>query len=193
MWVAFIPFGNYVYGMKYNPAKHHRRSIRLQGYDYSQPGWYFITICSQSREMLFGDIVNRKMFLNEVGIIIKNNWLKIPELRSYIELDEFIIMPNHFHGIMIIMENSNRVRATDSVAPTLKAKSIGSILGQFKSSTTKEIQKIHIPHFRWQRNYYEHIIRNEQDLNRIRKYIRENPLKWLNDNKGRQIRPSRQH
>jgi len=164
--------------MSCNPHKHHRRSIRLKEYDYSQPGGYYITICTQNREILFGDIEKGKMILNEIGKIVKNYWLKIPDLRSYIELDEFIIMPNHFHGIMIIKENSNNVRATESVAPTLKAHSIGSILGQFKSTTTKEIQKTLIPHFKWQRNYYEHIIRDEPDLNRIRRYIKENPLKW---------------
>jgi putative transposase len=98
--------------------------------------------------MLFGDITDGKMILTDIGIIVKDNWLKIPDLRSYIELDEFVIMPNHFHGIMIINENTNIVQATHSVASTLKANSIGSIIGQFKSATTKEIQQIHIPHFK---------------------------------------------
>jgi len=172
--------------MKFNPERHHRRSIRLKEYDYAQPGWYFITICTQDHAILFGDILKGSMVLNNAGKIIKKFWLRIPELREYIELDEFIIMPNHFHGIMIIIENLNHVRATDSVAPTLKPNSIGSILGQFKSATTKEIKKYHFSHFKWQRNYYEHIIRNENDLNHIRKYIRENPLKWNNDGQPNQ-------
>jgi REP-associated tyrosine transposase len=166
--------------MKYDPQKHHRRSIRLKEYDYTQSGWYFITIVVQNREPLLGNIVDGSMVLNEAGQIVKNFWIRIPSLRKSIELDEFVIMRNHFHGILLINENP-KVRATDSVAPTLKANSLGSILGQYKSATTKEIQKFHIHHFKWQRNYWERVIRDEDELNRIRKYIIENPMNWNTD------------
>ena len=166
--------------MKYDPHRHHRRSIRLKDYDYSQTGWYYVTLVVQNRECLLGKVVNDSMELSAPGKIAKNNWLKIPYLRPNIGLDEFIIMPNHFHGIVIINGNLN-VRATDSVAPTLRANSLGSILGQFKSASTKEIQKSHISRFKWQRNYWERVIRDEAELNRIRKYIIENPINWNKD------------
>jgi len=117
--------------MKYDPQKHYRRSIRLKEYDYAQSGWYFITIVVQNRELLLGNIDDGLVVLNEAGKIVKNFWIKIPSLRTFIELDEFVIMPNHFHGILIINENP-KVRVTDSVAPMLKANSLGSILGQKK-------------------------------------------------------------
>ena len=166
--------------MKYDPHSYHRRSIRLKDYDYSQTGWYYVTLVDQNRKCLLGKVVNDSMELSAPGKIAKNNWLKIPYLRPNIGLDEFIIMPNHFHGIVIINGNLN-VRATDSVAPTLRANSLGSILGQFKSASTKEIQKSHISHFKWQRNYWERVIRDEAELNRIRKYIIENPINWNKD------------
>jgi REP element-mobilizing transposase RayT len=166
--------------------KHHRRSLRLKDYDYSQAGAYFITICTHKKESIFGEIRNREMILNRFGEITKNEWLKAAILRRNVELDEFVVMPNHFHGIIII-EESNDVGATRRVAPTkesvtcthtLKPNTIGSIIGQFKSVVTKEIRKKRFTHFRWQRNYYEHIIRNENDLNEVREYIVNNPLKW---------------
>ncbi len=89
--------------MKYNPEKHHRRSIRLKGYDYSQPGWYFVTVVTQNREMLFGDVVNNKMMLDLFGKIIDYHWRKLPRHFKNIVLDEYQIMPNHFHGIIHIV------------------------------------------------------------------------------------------
>ena len=187
--------------MTYNPDKHHRKSIRLKEFDYTQAGWYYFTIVVQDRECLLGEIENGKIILNNCGEIIEAAWLKIPELRPYVELDDFIIMPNHFHGILIINENSNdsKVRVTDSVTPTkeiepvaptkdaltniarLIPNSLGAILGQFKSFTTKEIRKAGIVYFKWQRNYWERIIRDENELNSIRRYILNNPLKWEED------------
>lgn len=188
---------------KYNPDLHHRRSIRLREYDYSQAGVYFLTICTREKECMLGEIDNGKMELNEYGAIIKNEWMKTQKVRKNIELDEFIIMPNHIHGIVIINTDFNvgairwvaRIRKTENganqnraihrIAPTttLRPNSIGSIIGQFKSITTKQINQIRntpgIPI--WQRNYYEHIIRNESELNHIREYIINNPLKWDED------------
>ena len=182
--------------MKYNPEKHHRRSIRLKGYDYSQPGWYFVTVVAQNRDCLFGEIADGEMLLNEIGIIVRDEWIKTAEIRPEIRLDEYIIMPNHIHGIIIIVDDNRRHATgrgdprgtpTRPVAPTIKPgpkpKSIGSIMAGFKSAVTKRVnayrgapgQKL------WQRNYWEHIIRNEIELNRIRNYIINNPKNWDED------------
>jgi REP element-mobilizing transposase RayT len=177
--------------MNYNPQNHHRRSIRLNEYDYSQPGWYYITICTDNKISLFGQISNGKMILNEYGKIVEEEWLKTKKIRKNVDLDYYCIMPNHIHGIIIIeyqIQNTGgrdpvHVGATRRVAPTLQPDSLGSIIGQFKSVSTKQINKINITTGKsiWQRNYYEHIIRNETDLYYIRNYIQNNPLKWEMD------------
>ncbi len=175
--------------MKYNPEYHHRRSIRLKEYDYTNPNWYYITICTHNKKCFFGEIKEEKMLLNNPGKIVEEEWLKTREIREYIDLDNYVIMPNHFHGIII----ESSVGATRWVAPqapqaptalkatTLQPCSLAAIIGQFKSKVTKRIKQIGIHNFKWQRNYYEHIIRNEEDLFRIRKYIELNPLKWKSD------------
>jgi hypothetical protein len=106
--------------MKYDPAIHHRRSIRLQGYDYSQAGVYFVTICAQNRECLFGEIVNGGMRLNEAGRMVTDEWIKTAEIRDEIELDEWVVMPNHFHGVLVIGDGrGDRLCTGDRrVAPT---------------------------------------------------------------------------
>ena len=176
--------------MMFDPQKHHRRSIRLKGYDYTQPGVYFITICTQNRLCLFGEVVDGEMVLNELGEIVRNEWLKTAQLRSRVVLDEFVIMPNHMHGIIILIDSNGRgtlQRApTAQRAPTIEqfgkptSDSIPTIVRLFKSATTHRINALRgtpgLPV--WQRNYYEHIVRNEQSLNRIRQYIAENPLLW---------------
>jgi putative transposase len=179
---------------KYNPDRHHRRSIRLKDYDYTQAGAYFITICSWGRECLFGDVVDRQMILNEFGQIIEREWLQTGIVRSNVVLDTYIVMPNHIHGIIAlndIVGATRRVvqnRAIHRIAPTEKpirliSDSIGAIIGQFKSVVTKQINKIRnapgVPV--WQRNYYEHVIRNEDEMNRIREYVINNSRKWAED------------
>jgi len=94
--------------MKYDPEKHHRRSIRLKGYDYSQAGAYFVTICTKNRECLFGDVIDDGMMLNEYGTIVANEWKKSAKIRDEIELDEWVVMPNHFHGIVVIRSDNER-------------------------------------------------------------------------------------
>ena len=171
-----------------------RKSIRLKGYDYSQSSWYFITICTQNRKPIFGDIIDEEMALNEFGIIVKSEWEKTADIRNNINIDEFIIMPNHLHGIIGIIDDeydlskgtkevrANSPRRETSQQPTFKSpsKTIGAIIRGFKSAVTKQINKLlKTPGSPvWQRNYYERIIRNEPELNRIRKYIIENPIKW---------------
>ncbi len=179
--------------MKFDADIHHRRSIRLKNYDYSQPGAYFITICTENRECLFGNVVDGKMVLNDVGQIAQKCWLEIPNHFPNVVLDEFVIMPNHIHGIIILTnDNKNPIVGANNHSPLQSqntsqfrspSKSIGSIVRGFKIGVIKLIRqnvgaKNILPLQIWQRNYYEHIIRNEQNLNKIREYIINNPLKW---------------
>jgi putative transposase len=174
--------------MVFNQQKLHRRSIRLNGFDYTQPGAYFITIVTSQREEIFGEISNGEMRLNQLGEIVRTEWLKTVDIRSSVELHEheFVIMPNHLHGIIWIVDK--KVGATRWVAPakrsrTLEAGSIGAMLAQFKSITAKRINALRatpgIPV--WHRNYFEHIIRDEIEFGAICNYIQDNPLKWQED------------
>jgi REP element-mobilizing transposase RayT len=172
---------------------HKRRSIRLCGYDYSLAGAYFITICTQDRACLFGDVVDGEMRLNYAGKIVHDEWLRTADMRSNVELDAFVVMPNHFHAIVFLNDEPRRgdrpVAPTQSTANTMARPagptphSIGAIMAGFKSASTKHINEIR--HTRgapvWQRNYYEHIIRDDESLHRIREYIANNPLQWALD------------
>jgi REP element-mobilizing transposase RayT len=171
----------------YNPELHQRRSIRLKGYDYSEIGAYYVTICTWRRECLLGNIVDRIVHLNEYGTIINKEWSQTEIIRSTVEVDRYIIMPNHFHGILVI--NNGDGRGTLQRAPTFEqfgkptSNSIPTIIRLFKSTTTKQINQLrNTPEMPvWQRNYYEHVIRNKDELNRIREYIVNNPLQWEKD------------
>jgi len=206
--------------MTYNPNNHHRRSIRLHGYDYSQPGIYFITLCTYNRECLFGEILNGEMRLNEFGKIANQCWLEIPNHFPQTQLDEYIIMPDHIHGIIVLndfvgVQNVGakivgaKIVGTKNVGaknfsplpmptpeptplpmPTREqnitpfrspSKTIGSIIRGFKIGVTKWFRQNTDIYVVWQRNFYEHIIRNEDELNRIRQYIIDNPKKWKTD------------
>ncbi len=162
--------------MKYDPNKHHRRSIRLQGYDYSSAGAYFITICTENRKCLFGNIINEKMILNNIGYIVVDSLLWLEKQYKYVKLDEMVVMPNHIHAILFMVD----CRGGSQTAPTEKRKPLGRLIGAFKTVSTKRINEINKTSGikLWQRNYYEHIIRNEIELKRIREYITNNPLKW---------------
>jgi putative transposase len=190
---------------------HNRRSIRLNGYDYSRPGYYFITICIHNpTKRLFGDVVKGTMILNDAGKMVQRCWLEIPEHYRHVELDEFQVMPNHLHGIIVINEHvdstaggiQNGVQNIDGVQniePLPKCQnryprilnrnryqhiipgSIGSIMRGFKIGVTKWFRAADPEFDVWQRNLYDHIIRDEKSLRRIRKYIRDNPEKWAVD------------
>lgn len=177
--------------MKFNPLKPHRRSIRLKGHDYTAPGAYFVTICTHQRAELFGDVVEGEMRLNEYGQIVADEWERSAIVRAEIQLDEWVVMPNHVHGIIVIndpgVEATRHVGATRRVAPTdaqsrngPAPNSIGAIMAQFKSIATKRINEIRATPSApvWQRNYYEHVIRNDRELTAIRRYIQNNPLQW---------------
>jgi len=198
--------------IKFNPAIHHRRSIRLKGYDYSQNGLYFITICCQNRICRFGHIENKEMILNEYGEIAYNEWGKLAERFANFELDVFQIMPNHMHGIIVLNNKNASVGSGLAPDPTLRDKgdgqpqgiaptndptsdptsdptiapTVSDIVGAYKSlvangcleifkSKNKTMGKL------WQRDFYEHIIRNQQACIKISEYIINNPAKWNED------------
>lgn len=170
--------------MTHDLKKHRRRSIRLKDYDYSQSGAYFITICTHNKEILFGEILDGEMQLNEWGNVVEDCWDEVPRHFKNVELDAFIVMPNHVHGIIIIT-NDIHVGAgfprpyNKNISGGVKH-TLGQIVAYFKYQSSKRINSIRgtpgMPV--WQRNYYEHIIRNERDLDEIRQYIINNPLKW---------------
>ena len=169
--------------MNFGPEKHHRHSIRLKQYDYSQAGAYFVTIDVQNRGHLFGEIVNGEMVLNDAGKMIEEQWQALKERFPLIDLDVYQVMPDHFHGIIVIV-GATLVVALDVGKPS----TLGDIIGAFKSITThKYIKGVEDHGWQrfskrlWQRNYYEHVVRDETDLERIRKYIQSNPLNWNHD------------
>ncbi|WP_448592212.1 transposase [Thermoflexus hugenholtzii] len=189
--------------MPYDPQCHHRRSIRLPGYDYTQPGAYFVTIVTHNRMPLFGEIVDGEMRLNEYGEIVRAEWFRTAIVRPYVVLhpDEFVVMPNHVHGIVWIVGDDNAMvgaqrrcaptgatittwRAVGGATPTnVIPGSLGAIVRSFKSITARRINDLRDTPGApvWQRNYYEHIIRNEEALARIRAYIQANPERWADD------------
>ena len=185
---------------KSRQTKESRRSLRLKGYDYSQAGAYFVTICTQNRACLFGHIADGQMVLNEYGKIVRDEWLKSSEIRNEIELDEFVVMPNHFHGIAWIVgvheKCHNAVLGAHGRAPLRREpRSLGSLTAGFKSAVTKRINEIRrTPGVKlWQRNYYEHVIRDENELNSVREYIINNPAQWDTDRENPDIRADGQN
>ena len=173
----------------YDPEKHHRRSIRLRNYDYSRAGAYFITVCTDGRELLFGEVIDGEVELNELGRIAAEEWLKSARIRIEIELDAWVVMPNHVHGIVIITDG--RCRGDRLVAPSgPRPRSLGAMMAGFKSAVTKRINTMRgTPGASvWQRNYYEHVIRNESALDRIRQYIADNPARWSEDPENPAVR-----
>jgi len=170
--------------VNYDPAKNHRRSIRLKGYDYSQPGAYFITICIQQRECLLGEITGEDMQLNDAGRMVERWWVELTNKFPAAEIDEYIVMPNHFHGIVVIIGDPSGIPPdTPLNRPTL-----ADTMDWFKTMTTNEyirgVKECGWPPFWgrfWQRGYYDHIIRDEDELNRVRQYIILNPARWAQD------------
>jgi putative transposase len=166
---------------------HHRKSLQLNQYDYAQGGAYFITICTHNHKCLFGKIIGGKMILNDPGEITRHCWLGMTNHFSMVVLDEYIIMPNHMHGIIILNDNTVARHAVplrhfeQFGKPTRQ--SIPTIIRSFKSAATKHINETHkIPGLPvWQSNYFEHIIRHESELLKTREYIIYNPMHWTSD------------
>jgi putative transposase len=171
--------------MPFNPDKHRRRSIRLPKYDYTQAGEYFITICSFDRSPIFGEIREQRLELNVFGDIVAQVWSGLPRLFSGLELDEFVVMPNHFHGILRLPGQSQQENISQLVGSPkgTQAASVGAIVQNFKSVSTRQINQIRrIPGGQvWQRNYYERIIPNNLARSQIQKYIVNNPRSWKQD------------
>ncbi len=175
--------------------QHHRRSIRLKGYDYSQPGAYFITVCVRGGEFLFGDVATGRMRLNNAGTIVQKCWEWLERHYGHVRLDEYVVMPNHLHGIIMLIDPIDVIggagRGGSRTAPTaairqITRKPLGRLIGAFKTVTTKKLN-----HLRdrpgqtvWQRGYFEHIIRNGHALERIREYISSNPVQWNLDDEN---------
>lgn len=182
---------------------HKRKNIRLKGFDYSSEGAYFITIVTKDREPLFGEIVGEEMVLNDLGKIVAEEWVRSAEIREEIEIEDFVVMPNHFHAVVYINnDDSNRnnppgddpVGATgrsplqikSAVAPTNhgpRPRSLGALMAGFKSAVTTRINTLRgtpgVPV--WQRNYYDHIVGSDREYEQIAAYIADNPAKWLTD------------
>lgn len=156
-----------------------RRSIRLSDYDYSRSGVYFITICAHERRCFFGEVVGEAIRLSQLGRIVEAECLRSPEIRREVELDAYVIMPNHLHGIVAIDQTVH----IDAIEPRSRRRSLGSFVNAFKATTTRRINELRATPGAavWQRNYYEHIVRSEDELNRIREYIAINPAKWAAD------------
>ncbi len=200
----------------YDPRRHHRRSLRLKPYDYASAGCYFITVCTQDRLCLFGDIDVSGMQLIEPGTMVAEMWEEIPSRFPHVILDSMVVMPNHIHGIIVLSAPTTPVGAprvgapaegaatastgapgmwaptwgapTGGAAAVTGRPTVGAVVGVFKSLTTvayvRGVEARGRPRFRgrlWQRNFYEHVIRDETSMNRIREYIAGNPARWADD------------
>ena len=195
--------------MPYDPERHHRRSIRLPGYDYTQDGAYFVTLVAANRECLFGDVVDGHVVLSTCGKIVDWFWRDIPRHAAYVRLDAYVVMPNHVHAVLwianvgatqtykpvdggpVFLEESGiRDKGSPGFASPLPDRaigpashSVGAIIGNYKSVTTRRINQVRksAGAVVWQRNYYEHIVRSEEELHRICTYIQNNPAQWASD------------
>ncbi len=164
---------------------HHRRSIRLKGYDYTQPGAYFVTLLAYQRQCLFCKITNGQVSISPIGQILQDQWLKLPDYFPFLALGTFVIMPNHLHGILILKsvskEQAPHQQTDEGSGPKgTQPGSVGAILQTYKSVCTRRARQyadIRI----WQPNYYEHIIRTEEEWERIHQYILANPVNWVRD------------
>ena len=177
--------------MKYDPKKHHRKSIRLEGYDYSQDGMYYVTVCEKSGKSVFGEVIKSEVRLSAWGEIVRDCWEDIPNHFENAEVDVSVIMPNHIHGIVILGKSLVGTRHAVSLRaiPNQKGEqfaepvcgSLSTILRSFKSAVTRQAHLDGYSAFVWQSRFYEHVIRDGEDLDRIREYILENPANWRSD------------
>jgi REP element-mobilizing transposase RayT len=179
--------------MTYEPRIHDRRTIRLSGWDYSAGGAYFVTLCTDRRAQLFGDIVDGHMRLDAVGTIVADSWRWLTSQYPYVTLDEWCIMPNHLHGILVLAGRGGSrtaptgdetlVAMSDGGDTATTRKTVGRLIGAFKTVSTKQINRMrHTPGtVVWQRNFWEHIVRDDGEIDRIRIYIRDNEVNLASD------------
>lgn len=195
--------------MGYDPERHHRQSVRLRAHDYAAGGTYFVTICAEGRECLFGEVRDAEMRVNAIGLIVEREWVRASELRPEVEIDVFCVMPNHLHGLVTIrpaddgdvagrqclsvgeVEVGNQAHSGVPLRepggpPIRKARSLSSIVGQFKAGSTRAINEVRgTPCVRvWQRGFYEHVVRDDADFARIADYIVTNPERWDTDDEN---------
>ena len=157
--------------------KYRIESTRLKDWDYSRDGYYFVTICTQDKKCFFGDVIDEKVPLSAIGEMVADEWQKTPQIRKNVSLDAWIIMPNHLHGIVVINNDGGNASVCRGGQGKMKSGSLGAVIGQFKTQCKK--RTIAAGHnFSWQTRFYDHIIRNEKTLKKIREYIINNPLKW---------------
>lgn len=179
-----------LYGKKY-----HVPSSRLRNFDYRSEGWYCITMCTKGRVSWFGTVHNGIMGLSDVGCTVAHMWQRIPMIRSNIQLDEWIIMPDHMHGIIVINDIDRGVVETDQwsvstdvaslmALPRRTPNSLGSIIAQFKPACTKKIRSMGYPDFGWQPRFYDRILWDVDQIDTVRTYIRTNPMRWKNNEKS---------
>ena len=172
-----------------------RRRQRLSNYDYSQPGAYFVTICTHGRACLFGHVCDSTVSLNGTGQIVYQTWAEMGEHYAGIGVDEFVVMPNHLHGVLFISDIDRPIgQPPEGRAQGAAATSLPDIMRRFKTLSTNRIRKgtrdsssSSPPHLIWQRSYYEHVIRNDESLNRIREYIVSNPVQWSLDRENPEV------
>lgn len=175
-----------------------RKVVRLKAWDYSTQAYYFATICSHEKRCIFGKIKNGRSLLSEVGRIVEEEWLKSANMRPHIALEEFVVMPNHLHGIVVLTKSGPGLPAAESASEIgyLRRKgkvrrepqSLSSFIAGFKAAVTKRINELNpqVKHAVWQRGFYEHVIRSEKDLYLIKQYILDNPANWESDEEFRQ-------
>ena len=172
--------------------KYRVKSARLKGWDYSTDGHYFVTICTKDKKHYFGKVMDGEMRLSKLGIVAKECWLKIPGHFLHVELDEFVVMPNHIHGILILKNGRDGACPVSTKKSLIKnpsnhnflpkPESLSVIVGSFKSAVSKHIKQFHPQsHFAWQSRFYDHIIHNEKSWYFMQEYIRDNPKNWERD------------
>ena len=196
--------------MSYDSKKHHRRSMRLQGYDYAAAGAYVVTLVAHERAHVFGEVVDDVMVLNEMGRVAEGCWAAIPHHFAHVELDACIVMPNHVHGIVVLLNEGSRAAAEGidglslgrSIAAPLPmpatnpsnarrinvgAGSLGAVVRSYKAAVTRQVNGLRgeAGGPLWQRNYHDRIIRDERELTLFRKYIEDNPMQWALDRENK--------
>jgi REP element-mobilizing transposase RayT len=174
-------------------GRYRTESDRLRDWDYAASGAYFVTICTKGKRPFFGEVIDDAVRLSPIGQIAEQEWRRTETLRPNVSLDEFIIMPNHLHGIIVLPEGVETFCKTSLQRPdwyahaktmsalSPRAGSLGVIIRSYKGAVTRWARAHGYPHFAWQRGYYDHIIRGPHDLDRIRHYIQHNPAKWALD------------
>lgn len=160
--------------------KHRRNTLRLPGYDYRKPGYYFVTIGTYQQQLLFGEVIDARMHLNPLGEIVKRHWIIIPQNVRFINLDRFVIMPNHMHGIVHIMNKALEIPEEPFPTAEIKENSLSVIMRTFKAAVTRSANRelVDPPVKIWHRSFHDRIIREQESLDDVRFYINNNPKRW---------------